>query len=253
MANSTPLLMESLSSGIIASSAFCSYAESSPRPWIFSTPSLPSVTLVAKKSTSVTVLDVGALHHVGLAVFSAKARIREERSGVRHGESRGALASLGGDDLGTSVLGALGERVDDVVGHRHRGRRLREEREDGDARVTANHGDVNLGRLQTVLLGVEGLGADDVEGGDAEELLGVVHALLLENLRGDGHGGVDGVGDHVDHGFGAVRGARLGEARDDARVDLEESRVMPGLRGTPAGMMTTSASLSAAPSSASPA
>ena len=32
LANSTPLLMESLSSGIIASRAFCSYGESSPRP-----------------------------------------------------------------------------------------------------------------------------------------------------------------------------------------------------------------------------
>ena len=38
-----------------------------------------------------------------------------------------------------------------------------------------------------------------------------------------------------------------------ALILKRSSRVMPGLRGTPAGMMTTSASLRAAPSSASPA
>ena len=43
-----------------------------------------------------------------------------------------------------------------------------------------------------------------------------------ENLHGDGDGGVDGVGDHVDHRLGAIRGDGLGEARDDAGVDLEE-------------------------------
>ena len=215
--------MESLSSGIIPSSAFCSYAESSPRPWIFSTPSLPRSTLDAKKGTSRHgALDVGALHDVSLAVLRAEARVGEERAGVRHGERGGALASLGGDDLGAAVLGALGERVDDVVGHRNLRRGLREQREDGDTRVAADDGDVNLGRLQAVLLGVERLGADAIEGGDAEEPLGVVHALLLENLRRDGNGGVDGVGDHVDHRLGAIRGDGLGEARDDAGVDLEE-------------------------------
>mmetsp|Transcript_2467 Transcript_2467/g.9634 ORF Transcript_2467/g.9634 Transcript_2467/m.9634 type:complete len:389 (-) Transcript_2467:19-1185(-) len=167
-------------------------------------------------------LHVGALHDARLAVLRAKARVRKQRAGVRHGERRAALARLGRDHLGAAVLRALGERVDDVIRHRRLGRRLRPQREDRDAGVAAHHRDVHLGGLQTVLLGVKRLRAHDVQRGDAEELLGVVHASFLEHLRGDGHGGVHRVGDHVDHRLGAVRRDRVRQTGDNARVDLEQ-------------------------------
>jgi hypothetical protein len=68
----------------------------------------------------------------------------------------------------------------------------------------------------------EGLGADNVEGGDTEQLLGVEDAGLGEDLGGNGHGAVDGVGDDEDEGLGAVLGDTLDQALYDAGVDLEE-------------------------------
>ena len=50
----------------------------------------------------------------------------------------------------------------------------------------------------------------------------VVHPLSLEHLRGDGHGGVDGVGYDVEDGVGAMLGARGDEVANDAGVDVEE-------------------------------
>ena len=68
---------------------------------------------------------------------------------------------------------------------------LGEERDDGGARVAADDGDVLVGGVRVADLGDEARGADDVEGGDTEGALGVVDALALEDLGGDGDGGVD--------------------------------------------------------------
>jgi hypothetical protein len=71
-------------------------------------------------------------------------------------------------------------------------------------------------------LGDEAGGADDVEGGHAEELLGVVDTLALEDLGCDRDGAVDGVGDDEDVGVGAVVGGVFGEVADDGGVGVEE-------------------------------
>ena len=132
--------------------------------------------------------------------------------------------------------------------------------------MTANDGDVEvLGVLLADDLGNEGLGTDNVECGDTEQLLGVEDTSGLEELGGNGDGGVDRVGDDKDVGLGAVLGDALNEALDDAGVDLEE--VVTGharlacrwsarsnadsiaencyVRGIPAGMTTMSAPLRA--------
>jgi hypothetical protein len=57
--------------------------------------------------------------------------------------------------------------------------------------VAADDGDVLLSWVRALDLGDEAGGADDVEGGDAEQLLGVVDASGLEDLGGDGDGRVD--------------------------------------------------------------
>jgi len=89
--------------------------------------------------------------------------------------------------------------------------------------MSSNYGDV---QLRWVLLasdlGNEGLGADDIEGGDTEELLGVEDTGLLQHLGGDGYRRVDGVGDDENVCLGAVLGDTLDETLDNAGVDLEE-------------------------------
>jgi hypothetical protein len=57
--------------------------------------------------------------------------------------------------------------------------------------VATNNGDVLAGGVAVLDLGDEARGTDDVEGGDTEEALGVVDTLGLEDLGGDGNGGVD--------------------------------------------------------------
>ena len=79
--------------------------------------------------------------------------------------------------------------------------RLGEEGQDGDASMAADHRDVHVLEGEALELGDKGVGADDVEGGDSDDLLGVVDAGGLEDLGGDGDGGVDGVGDDVEDGL----------------------------------------------------
>lgn len=58
--------------------------------------------------------------------------------------------------------------------------------------MTADNGNLQVGGvLLTDDLGDEGLGTDDIEGGDTEEALGIVDTLGLEDLGGDGDGGVN--------------------------------------------------------------
>ena len=82
--------------------------------------------------------------------------------------------------------------------------------------MATDHSHLGLVHVKTLGLGHKGAGAADVEGGDAKELVGVVDASLLEHLGGDGHGGVDGVGDDEDRGSRAGLGAGSHEVLDDA-------------------------------------
>lgn len=57
--------------------------------------------------------------------------------------------------------------------------------------MAADNGDVLFGWVGVLDFGDEAGGADDIEGGDAEELLRVVDASGLEDFGGDWDGGVD--------------------------------------------------------------
>jgi hypothetical protein len=81
---------------------------------------------------------------------------------------------------------------------------------------------VAVGRVGLLDLGDEAAGADDVEGGHTEELLGVVDTLGLEDLGGDWDGAVDGVGDDEELGLGGVLSGGNGEIADDGGVGVEQ-------------------------------
>lgn len=144
--------------------------------------------------------------------------------------------------------------------------------------MPTNHGHIHITHRHTSLFSVECLGTHNIQGGDAEHALGVIDTLLFEDFSSNGHSGVDWVGDDVEQCLGAVLAACSDEVTHNACINLCEykrrgegglssglycipsssvtlnksSRVMPGLRGTPAGMMTTSAPLSAAARFSSP-
>jgi hypothetical protein len=68
---------------------------------------------------------------------------------------------------------------------------LGEKRDDGYARVATNDGDVLVDGVGALDFRDESAGADDVKGCYTEETLGVVDTIRLENLGGNGDGGVD--------------------------------------------------------------
>ena len=76
-----------------------------------------------------------------------------------------------------------------------------------------------VGRIE---LGDEAAGADNVEGGDTEELLGVVDILGLEDLGGDGNGGIDRIGDDEDVGIGRVVRCGFGKITYDGGIGVEQ-------------------------------
>ena len=164
-------------------------------------------------------LDKGGLSDALLALSGAEEGLGHAGTGHGHGEGGGTGTVLGLDDLVTAELDAVDELV---VGGKVGVVALGEEGNDGDTGVAADDGDVLVLGVGVLDLGDEAGGADDVEGGDTEEALGVVDAGLLEDLGDDGDGGVDGVGDDEDVGLGAGLGAGLGKVADDGGVGVEE-------------------------------
>jgi hypothetical protein len=115
------------------------------------------------------------------------------------------------------------ERVVLVSWDVYRGLSLAEERDDGLSRVTSNDGNGGVGGGLLAADGSnEGLGTDNIEGGDTEELLGVKHASALEDLGGNGDSRVDRVGDDQKEGLRGILGDTLDEALHNAGVDLEQ-------------------------------
>lgn len=81
---------------------------------------------------------------------------------------------------------------------------------------------------EAYLVHIKALGGSDegtctahIEGGDAEELLGVVHTSLLEHLSGDGHSRVDRVGDDE-------QSSLLNTTRHQRSLRLHEPTDKPG-------------------------
>lgn len=163
-------------------------------------------------------LDESGLNDL-LAVSGAEEGVSHAGTSHGHGESGRAGTVLGLDNLVTTELDALDELS---VGAQVGVRALGEERDDGDTGVATDDGDVLVLGVSALDLGDEAGSADDVEGGDTEELLGVVDALGLEDLLADGDGGVDGVGDDEELGLGGRVGNGLGEVADNGGVGVEE-------------------------------
>ena len=168
-------------------------------------------------------VDVAGLDKALGALGGLEELLGETVTGISHGEGGRAETLLSLDDLITTELDAVDESIVLVVRDGDRGGNLAEEGNDGLARVATDDGDNELlGVALASNLGNEGLGTDNVEGGDTEELLGVEDTLGLEDLGGDGDSRVDRVGDDEDEGVGGDLSGDLDQALDDTGVDVEE-------------------------------
>ena len=129
------------------------------------------------------------LHHPLGPVLGLEQTLREPRARHRHRQGRGPGAVFGFDDLVTPELHAVDEIVEIFAFERVT--RLRQQRDNGRARVTADYGDVLVSRVGGFVLRDEPGGSDDVEGGDAEEFGRLVDGAGFEDFGADGDGRVD--------------------------------------------------------------
>lgn len=134
-------------------------------------------------------VDESGLDDVLLALSSLQEGLGETGTSHGHGEGSGTGTVLSLDNLVTTELDAVDVVVELLAGEVVA--RLGEEGNDGCAGVTTNNGNVLVGRVGVLDLGDEAGGTDDIEGGNTEETLGVVDTLGLEDLSGDGDGGVN--------------------------------------------------------------
>jgi len=143
-------------------------------------------------------------------------------SSIGHTQSSRSSTILGLYNLVPSKLHPRRESLQLILRHPDRGLGLAEERDNRLATVSTDDGNAKLSRgCAAGDFGGECRGADDVEGGDAKEFLGVEYFLGFEDFGNDGDSAVYGVGDDEDKGIGTVCGDAFGEVTDDAGVDLE--------------------------------
>lgn len=126
----------------------------------------------------------------------------------------------------------VGQSIELVLGNVDCRLGLAEQRNNGLARVASNNGDDGLAGILLASDGLhEGLGTNDIKGGDTKELLGVEDTGALEDLGSDWDGRVDGVGDDENVSLGAELGNTLDDVANDSGVDLEQ--VVTGHTGLP--------------------
>ena len=98
---------------------------------------------------------------------------------------------------------------------------LGKEGDNGGTRVTTDNGDDGVLGARAGDFGKETSGTDNVEGGDTEDAAGVVDTSFLEDLRDDGDGAVDGVGDDEDVGLGSNAADCRSEIPDNGSIGLK--------------------------------
>jgi hypothetical protein len=164
-------------------------------------------------------VDESRLNNTLLSLSGLQQRLSEAGTSHSHRQSSRSSTILSLDDLITTELHTVEERrITDEI----RVRGLREQRNDCDARVSTNNDDVLINGVGVLDLRDEAGCADNIEGGDTEQALGVVDTCLLEDLGDDGHGGVDGVGDDEDVRVWGRLGGGFCEIADNRGVGVEE-------------------------------
>ena len=117
----------------------------------------------------------------------------------------------------------VGKSIELVLGNVDSRFGLAEQRNNSLSRVTTNDRDDSLGWVLLASDALDkGLGTNNIEGGDTEQLLWVELASSLEDLGGNRDSAVDRVGDDENVGVGAGLCNALDQIADDTSVDLEE-------------------------------
>ncbi|RUP50784.1 hypothetical protein BC936DRAFT_137684 [Jimgerdemannia flammicorona] len=114
------------------------------------------------------------------AVHTTNQRVCELRSGEGHRKRRRTSTVLRFDDFVTAKLDAVSQGLNLVLSERMTG--LGQQGYNGDARVAADDGDLGFGAISILELGDEARSTDNIEGGHAEEALGIEDTVEFQDL-----------------------------------------------------------------------
>lgn len=174
-----------------------------------------------------TTLGIGGQVHKGTLGDGSAARCCglnhvqcETRTGVGHGKRgrTGAILSL--DNLVTAKLNPVSHLFNLVL--RQLVRDLAQQGQNRHTAVATDDGHLQVGGVGTNELGHERRSADEVEGGDAKDAAGVVHAVLLEHFRHNRDRRVDRVRDNAHERLGRMLRRSRCQVAHNARIDLEQ-------------------------------
>lgn len=148
---------------------------------------------IRREEINALVLIQGALdkrrrHNPLLTLQPPQKRIGKLGTRIRHRERRRPSAILGLDDFIPAILNPMHNLAIHLTRNLLALCVLREQGDDGRARVAADDGDGYAVGVLVEDLADEAGGADDVEGGDAEETFWVEDAGFFEGFGDDGDG-----------------------------------------------------------------
>mmetsp|Transcript_43734 Transcript_43734/g.79830 ORF Transcript_43734/g.79830 Transcript_43734/m.79830 type:complete len:257 (-) Transcript_43734:353-1123(-) len=139
-----------------------------------------------------------------------------------HGKSSGAAAILHLHNLITTEHDAVSQCIPLLIREAHLWLCLREQGDNCCACVATHHWHLYVQDVISLCLANKCPCAANIQGGDAHQLLWVVHSILLQHLSCNGHSGVDWVGDDEDACLRASLRATLHQGLHNACVDIEE-------------------------------
>ena len=165
--------------------------------------------------------NIGAFNNAFFALQRANQRQAETCRRLAHRQGCRTATRLRFHHFGACVLNTFGQVSHFLLGKAH-ARDLRQQRQDGHARVTADNQHFHFRWLLAFQLSHEGIGTDDIQRSYAEQFVLVVNARFLQHFCCDGNGGVHRVGDDPDARFRAGFSDLLNQVFHDARVDVEQ-------------------------------
>ena len=165
--------------------------------------------------------NVSAFNNAFLALQSANQRQTETCSRLAHRQGCRTATRLRFHHFGARVLDAFSQVSHFLLGEAHAWD-LRQQRQDGNARVTADDRHFHFCWLFALQLSNKGVGANNIQRGYAEQFVFVVNTCFLQHFCRDSNGGVHRVSDDTDARFRAHFSNLLHQVFHDARVDVEQ-------------------------------
>jgi len=165
--------------------------------------------------------DVGTLSDAGLSIEGFDHGESKPSPSIGHGQGGTASSGLGLHHLSTSVLNPGSEGFKHILGEGNAGGALGDEGDDGDASMSTNNRALNMGWVQTLHAANEGIGSDDIKGGDTKDVSWVLTSLLV-NLCSNGDCAVHWVADDAQLGLRANLGTSSSNRGHNGGIGVEE-------------------------------